>query len=71
MAHTRTCDGIQRRDFLRVGMLGGGLSLSGFLQMVQAGEVKSNAKATSAIYIHLGGGPSHMDTFDLKPDAPK
>ena len=71
MAPNRFCDGIQRRDFMRVGALGGlGLNLGGFLRMADAGAVSSKAKATNAIYIRLGGGPTHMDTFDMKPDAP-
>src|SRR4051794_17536414 len=37
--------------------------------MAHAGDVK-NAKATSSIFINLGGGPSHMDTFDPKPNSP-
>lgn len=69
MAINRTCDGIRRRDFVQAGALAGGLSLSGYLRMSAAGEVKST-KATSAIFINLSGGPSHMDTFDLKPNAP-
>ncbi|HEX5104085.1 MAG TPA: DUF1501 domain-containing protein, partial [Pirellulaceae bacterium] len=72
MAVSRTCDGLQRRDFLKVGAIGAGvgsLSLSGFLRLAAAGEVK-DAKAKSAIFINLQGGPSHMDTFDLKPNAP-
>src|SRR4030095_2384006 len=69
MAFSLTCDGIRRRDFLRVGALGAGLSLSGYLRLAAAGEV-GKAKAKSAIFINLTGGPSHMDTFDLKPDAP-
>ncbi|WP_254507451.1 DUF1501 domain-containing protein [Anatilimnocola floriformis] len=72
MAASRTCDGVQRRDFLRVGALGMGalgLNLSGFLRLSAAGEV-AKATAKSAIFINLTGGPSHMDTFDLKPDAP-
>jgi hypothetical protein len=70
MAMHRTCDGVQRRDFLKVGVLGGSaLTLPGFLRLAAAGEVKK-AKATSAIFINLQGGPTHMDTFDLKPDAP-
>jgi hypothetical protein len=70
MAITRTCDGVRRRDFLRVGALGvGGLTLSSYLRKSHAGEV-SSSKATSAIFINLAGGPSHMDTFDLKPGAP-
>jgi hypothetical protein len=72
MAFSRTCDGLKRRDFLKVGAIGagvGGLSLSGFLRLASAGEV-NEAKAKSAIFINLQGGPSHMDTFDLKPDSP-
>jgi hypothetical protein len=65
------CDGIRRRDFLRVGTLGAtGLTLAGYLRMAQAGEVDPHAKAKAGILIYLTGGPSHMDTFDLKPDAP-
>lgn len=64
------CDGVKRRDFLKVGALSGlGLNLAGYLRMASAGSVTRDAKATSAIYIRLGGGPSHMDTFDLKPKA--
>src|SRR4051794_35921801 len=71
MATNRYCDGIRRRDFLRVGAIGAtGLSLSSYLRMAEAGQV-SGGKATSAIFVSLGGGPSHMDSFDLKPDAPK
>jgi hypothetical protein len=70
MANSRDCDGVRRRDFLRLGMAGGaGLTLASYLQLSAAGEVRS-AKAKSAIYIHLAGGPSHLDMFDMKPDAP-
>ena len=70
MATNRYCDGVKRRDFLKVGVLGtAGLSLANYLRLAEAGEVRS-AKAKSAIFINLGGGPTHMDTFDLKPDAP-
>ncbi len=71
MAIHKTCDGVRRRDFLKAGFLGGaGLSLAGYLRLAEAGEVRSDAPARSAIFINLAGGPSHMDTFDLKPDAP-
>ena len=71
MAIHRTCDGLQRRDFLRAGALGlSGLSLSTYLRLAEAGEVKQDAPAKAGIFINLTGGPSHMDTFDLKPDAP-
>jgi len=66
---TRFCDGISRRDFVRVGAIGTGLSLASYLRIAHAGEAKP-AKATGAIFVWLGGGPSHLDTFDPKPDAP-
>lgn len=65
-----TCDGVARRDFLRIGALTGlGLSLSDYLALGSQASVGS-AKGRAAIFVRLGGGPSHMDTFDLKPDAP-
>ncbi len=70
MATNDYCDGVRRRDFLRIGVLGAtGLGLPGYLRMAEAGAV-TPGRATSAIFINLGGGPSHIDTFDLKPDAP-
>ena len=63
------CDGMTRRDFLHVGMISTlGLSLADLFRL-QAGA-GTNKKATSCILIWLDGGPSHLDTFDLKPDAP-
>src|SRR2546421_2692530 len=70
MATSLTCDGIKRRDFLKVGAIGASLSLSGYLRLAAAGEVAAASRAKAAIFINLTGGPSHMDTFDLKPDAP-
>jgi hypothetical protein len=71
MARNDYCDGVPRRDFLKVGLFGGmGLGLSGYLRLAEAGMVREGG-ATAAIHVHLGGGPSHIDTFDLKPDAPK
>lgn len=63
------CDGVSRRDFLRVGALAGmGFALPQYLSMAQANAL-AEAKGKSAIFVRLGGGPSHMDTFDLKPNA--
>ncbi len=71
MSMHRTCDGVQRRDFLKAGVFGGlGLTLAGYLRLAEAGQVQEAAKAKSGIFINLSGGPSHMDTFDLKPEAP-
>ena len=68
MKHKLCCDGILRRDFLKAGALvGAGLGLSDYLSLAKAGSVAGKAKA--AIYVRLAGGPSHMDTFDMKPDA--
>lgn len=70
MTRNHYCDGVRRRDFLRAGMLGAaGLNLAGYLRLARAGEVASG-RAKSAIFINLAGGPTHMDTFDLKPDSP-
>jgi hypothetical protein len=67
-ARRRFCDGISRRDFLRIGALGAGLSLAEVLKLrALAGNTSSNK---AAIMIYLPGGPSHMDMYDLKPDAP-
>lgn len=66
----RFCDGVSRRNFLKIGGLAlGGLTLPGLLRaQAAAGEKAANHK--SVIMIYLPGGPSHMDTYDLKPNAP-
>ena len=71
MAIHQTCDGMKRRDFLKAGALGaGGLTLSSYLQLAEAGQVRDDAPAKAAIFINLTGGPTHLDTFDMKPEAP-
>jgi hypothetical protein len=66
---SRFCDGITRRDFLKVGALAfGGLSLSDLLALEAQAGTRSSHKAV--IMIFLCGGPPHQDMFDLKPDAP-
>ncbi len=67
------CDGVSRRDFLRVGTLGAlGLSLPQLLQAEARASSKGrgSARARSVILVYLGGGLSHHDSFDLKPEAP-
>lgn len=69
---TTRCDGVKRRDFVRVGGLSAlGLGLGQFagLQQLQAANAP-NAKAKNCILIWLDGGPSHLETFDPKPDTP-
>ena len=66
----KTCDGVRRRDFLQIGATGiAGVNLAGYLSMAQADELAAS-QGKNAIFVNLPGGPSHMDTFDLKPDAP-
>ncbi len=66
----QTCDGMKRRDMLKAGALTvGGLTLSNYLRMAEAGQLQPG-RAERAIFVELPGGPSHMDTFDLKPNAP-
>jgi len=67
----RFCDGISRRNFLQIGALGAGLTLTDLLRL--RGEAAPAAAASSnksVIMINLPGGPSHMDMYDLKPEAP-
>jgi len=65
----RFCDGISRRNFLQVGAVAaGGFSLANLLQAEAAAGPAATRR--SIINIYLGGGPTHMDTFDLKPTAP-
>ena len=64
------CDGISRRGFLHLGILSSlGLSLADLFRMQAAGSPQK-PQAQSCILIWLDGGPSHLDTFDPKPDAP-
>ncbi len=66
---SRFCDGISRRNFLKIGALGlGGLSLPQLLHAEAQSGIRKSHKAV--IMIFLPGGPSHQDMFDLKMDAP-
>jgi hypothetical protein len=66
---SRFCDGISRRNFLKIGALGlGGLTLPQLLQAEAQSGIRRSHKAV--IMIFLPGGPSHQDMFDLKMDAP-
>ncbi len=72
-AQPRFCDNraaINRRRFLRVGTLAlGGLSLSELLRCREAAASERRGHR-SAIMIHLSGGPSHLDMYDMKPLSP-
>ncbi len=68
---TRVCDGISRRRLLQAGGAGlFGLTLDKVLRAEALGTQPS-AKAKSVIFLLLFGGPSQLETFDMKPDAPE
>lgn len=67
---TRLCDGLTRREVIRVGGLGvAGLSLADVLRL-QAKAGTHAVRKKSVIMIWLRGGPSHIDSYDMKPSAP-
>jgi hypothetical protein len=70
-AKQRFCDGITRRNFLKIGAFGAGLTLADMLRLRAAAGPAKATSTKAAIMIYLPGGPSHMDMYDLKPEAPQ
>src|SRR5438034_8408300 len=69
---SKHCDGMTRRDWLRVGALGvGALTLPDLVRLEASANSPRRARARSVIILYLNGGPSHLDMWDLKPDAPE
>jgi hypothetical protein len=69
---TPYCDGLSRRSFLQVGV--SGMASLGIADLLRGRALSSPAapqKDTAVILVWLDGGPSHMDLYDLKPDAPQ
>ncbi|HEV3005548.1 MAG TPA: DUF1501 domain-containing protein [Pirellulales bacterium] len=65
----RYCDGLTRRGFLQLGGLAmGGLGLPALSRAEEAAGIRRSHKAI--IMVYLSGGLAHLDSFDLKPDAP-
>src|SRR5438067_5387509 len=68
----RYCDGMSRRSFLQLGVAG--MASVGLPRLLQAKEASADQigmrKHTAVILIWLDGGPSHLDLYDLKPEAP-
>ncbi|MEO2034370.1 MAG: DUF1501 domain-containing protein [Planctomycetaceae bacterium] len=66
---SRYCDGISRRSWMQIGSLGlGGMALPEILRAESQSAERAQAK--SIIMVLLPGGPSHLDMYDLKPEAP-
>jgi hypothetical protein len=66
----RNCAGVSRRSFLKVGTLSAlGISLPDLIRHREAAAA-TGKKPANLIFFWLDGGPSHLETFDLKPDAP-
>src|ERR1700685_31349 len=76
---TRGCDGVTRRNFIQAaGLALGGLTLGDVLRLraesplaAPAGIATGKPRQKSVIMVHLSGGPSHLDMYDMKPDAPR
>jgi len=67
---SQICGGATRRDFLQAGVLGGvGLATSS-VRRLSAASTPRKATADAVLFINLAGGPSHLDTLDMKPDGP-
>src|SRR4051794_36957988 len=70
---TRLCDGLNRREILRVGglgLLGSGLDLASLMAAPAHASGPSAGRAKSCIVLFLMGGPPQHSTWDPKPDAP-
>jgi hypothetical protein len=69
--YRRRCDGVTRRDALRVGSLTAlGLSLASSFRRLDAAVIRRESRAKSCILLWLDGGPSHLEMWDPKPNAP-
>src|SRR5206468_5080302 len=65
------CDGVSRREVLRLGSLGlVGLSLPRLLAAEAVKPVTRRPRAKSCILFFMEGGPAHQDLWDMKPEAP-
>ncbi|MEE3372958.1 MAG: DUF1501 domain-containing protein [Planctomycetota bacterium] len=64
---SRSCDGVSRRAFVQAGAA---LPLTAMLSSGQMAQAAARSRAKTVVFVWLWGAPSHLDTFDPKPDAP-
>ncbi len=69
---SRACDGVNRRDLMRIGALSlfPGVTWPRLLQAASSSQSSRPGSAKSVVLLNLFGGPSHLDMFDMKPAAP-
>lgn len=68
---SHSCDGLHRRVLLKMGAAGVfGLTLADFLRADTRSALDPSYRKRSIVNVWLAGGASHLDTFDMKPDAP-
>src|SRR5262245_5937596 len=69
---SRYCDGITRRNFLKIGALSFGASTLTLADVFRAeARQGTNSSPKAVINIYLGGGPAHQDMWDIKTEAPR
>jgi len=69
----RSCDGISRRGFLRIGALGVGasaLTLADLFRLEAQAGTRASFRHKAVIMVYLGGGPPHQDMWEIKTEAP-
>ncbi|MCE9531685.1 MAG: DUF1501 domain-containing protein [Planctomycetes bacterium] len=67
----RACDGLHRRELLQLGAAAFcGLTMADFLRADARSALDPSYRKRSIVNVWLAGGASHLDTFDMKPDAP-
>jgi hypothetical protein len=72
--YARDCQGLSRREFLRIGSLGlglSGLTLPALLAGKARAESSDPAGGKSVVLLFLQGGPTQLETWDPKPEAPR
>src|SRR5271154_1332293 len=69
---SRYCDGVTRRNFLKIGTFAFGATAFNMTDVIRAEERRGSSSPHKAVInIYLGGGPPHQDMWDIKTQAPR